>query len=127
MDLYCSSSGQQVSDGKSSIFFSPNTIVERRVEVCTRLNIMIEALTDKYLGLPLLVGAEISDSFQYLIDKICEILHGWKEKNVIHGWQRGVSEGYGSASISICNVCIQHPKVNLQRDNGCDSAILVGG
>lgn len=61
---YCASSGQLVSDGKSSIYFSPNTTVDHRVEVCTALNIMTEALTDKYVGLPPLVGAEKSHCFK---------------------------------------------------------------
>jgi hypothetical protein len=70
LDSYCASSRQLVSDAKSSISFSPNTIVERRVEICTKLNIMTEALSDKYLGLPLLVGAGRSDCFQYLVDRV---------------------------------------------------------
>jgi hypothetical protein len=41
---------------------------------------MTKALTARYLGLPQLVGAERSDSFQYLIDKICERLQESKEK-----------------------------------------------
>jgi hypothetical protein len=56
---------------ESSIFFSPNTPLDRRVEVCTRLNIVTEALSDRYLGPPLLVGAERSDSFQYLVENHC--------------------------------------------------------
>ena len=60
----CASSGQLVSDGKSSIYLSPNTTVDHRVEVCTALNIMTEALTDKYAGLPPLVGAEKSHCFK---------------------------------------------------------------
>jgi hypothetical protein len=45
-----------VSEAKSSIFFSSCTDVDTRVEVCSVLNIMTEAITDKYLGLPPLVG-----------------------------------------------------------------------
>jgi hypothetical protein len=37
---YCDSSGQMVSEAKSSIFFSPRTKVETRVEVCSELNIL---------------------------------------------------------------------------------------
>ena len=56
LDLYCAASGQLVSVEKSSIFFSPNTKVEVREHLCTMLNIMTEALNDKYLGLPANVG-----------------------------------------------------------------------
>ena len=50
LDDYCAASGQLVSEAKSSIFFSPTTDVNTRVVVCSVLNIMTEAMTDKYLG-----------------------------------------------------------------------------
>lgn len=80
LDSYCAASGQMVSVEKSSIFFSPNTKVEDKVQVCTILNIMTEALTDKYLGLPANVGMDKSDCFQFLIDRIIMKISGWKEK-----------------------------------------------
>jgi hypothetical protein len=64
-------SGQKISEAKSSIYFSSNTEVEVKTEVCQVLNIMTESLTDKYIGLPALVGANRSreevkkSSFQY--------------------------------------------------------------
>jgi hypothetical protein len=59
-----------VSESKWSIYFSKNTMVDTRVDVCIILNIMVEALLDKYLGLQLLVGADKSDVFQYLVDRV---------------------------------------------------------
>ena len=58
LDMYCAASGQLVSEAKSSIFFSPCTIVETREVVCTILNILTGAITDKYLGLPPIVGVD---------------------------------------------------------------------
>lgn len=43
---------------------------------------MIEALSDTYLGLPTMVGVDRSDSFQHLIDRVCQRLKGWKEKTL---------------------------------------------
>ena len=40
----------------------------------------MEALADKYLGLPSMVGVDRSDCFQHLIDRVCQRLKGWKEK-----------------------------------------------
>ena len=40
LDDYCSASGQMVSVAKSSIYFSSNTNVDNKVEVCQILNIM---------------------------------------------------------------------------------------
>ena len=66
LDTYCASSGQLVSNAKSSIFFSPNTNVNTRENVCTELNIETEALSDTYLGLPTMVGVDKTDCFQHL-------------------------------------------------------------
>jgi hypothetical protein len=38
--------------------------------VCQILNTMTESLTDKYLGLPALVGADHSDCFCHLIGRV---------------------------------------------------------
>ena len=62
-DTYCVALGQKVSVEKSSIYFSPNTSVEERVQICNILNIMTEALNDKYLGLPTHVGLDKTDTF----------------------------------------------------------------
>ena len=80
LDLYCSAFGQLVSVEKSSIFFSPSTDVNVKAHVCSILDIMTEALNDKYLGLPATLGIDKSDSFQYLIVRLVMRLSGWKEK-----------------------------------------------
>lgn len=80
LDRYCSASGQIASVDKSSIFFSPSTELNMKAAVYTKLNIMTEALNDKYLGLPATLGLDKSDSFQYLIDCLIQRLMGWKEK-----------------------------------------------
>lgn len=76
LDLYCEASGQLVSIEKSSIFFSPNTKVEIREQLCTTLNIMTEALSDKYLGLPANVRLDKTDCFQFLIERIVKKISG---------------------------------------------------
>jgi hypothetical protein len=70
LETYCQSSGQLVSLSKSSVFFSPNTPAVSRTEVCEQLHIDTEALSDKYLGLPALVGADRSDCFRHFIERI---------------------------------------------------------
>jgi hypothetical protein len=80
LDTYCASSGQMVSVAKSSIFFSQNTNALIRVEICETLHINTKALSDKYLGLPALVGADGSDCFKHFIEKIIQRINGWKEK-----------------------------------------------
>jgi hypothetical protein len=85
LNTYCASSGQLVSDPKSSIYFSPNTDAEDKDAVRSILNIHSEVLSEKYLGLPSQVGMDRSDCFQYLVDHVCKIISGWNEKNLSMG------------------------------------------
>jgi hypothetical protein len=85
LDSYCANLGQLISVAKSSIFFSPNTPVEVKVEICNTLNINTEALSDKYLGLPALVGADRSDCFLHLVERVLQLIKGWKEKQLSMG------------------------------------------
>ncbi|XP_051217512.1 uncharacterized protein [Lolium perenne] len=80
LDQYCASSGQLVSEAKCSMYFSPNVDPDVRAELCSELNVMTEDLSDKYLGLPAMVGVDRSDSFMYLLERIIKRLEGWKEK-----------------------------------------------
>ena len=76
LNRYCANSGQKVSEAKSSIYFSSNTEVDVKTEVCEVFNIMIESLSDKYLGLPAMVGADRSDCFRHLIDRVNSRING---------------------------------------------------
>jgi hypothetical protein len=79
LDTYCANSGQTVSLAKSSIFFSPNTNALTRAGICEALHITT-AISDKYLGLLALVGADRSDSFEHFIEGIIQRINGCKEK-----------------------------------------------
>ena len=70
MNRYCANSGQKVSEAKSSIYFSSNTKVNVKTEVCEVLNIMTESLIDKYLDLSAMVGADRSDCFCHLLIRL---------------------------------------------------------
>jgi hypothetical protein len=85
LDIYCANSGQMVSVAKSSIFFSPNTHVLVRADIFQALHIDNEALSDKYLGLPAIVGADRSDCFLHFVERIIQRINGWKEKQLSIG------------------------------------------
>ena len=73
---YCENSGRKISEAKSSIYYSSNTKVGIKAEVCEALNIMTESLSDKYLSLPAMVGADRSDCFHHLIDRVNSCING---------------------------------------------------
>jgi hypothetical protein len=85
LDTYCANSGLLVSLAKCSIFFSSNTNALLRAEICETLHIDTKALSDKYLGLPALVGADRSDCFEHFIERIIQCINGWKEKLMLLG------------------------------------------
>jgi hypothetical protein len=62
--------------------------VNVKVEVCEILNIMTESLSNKYLGLLAMVGADRSDRFCHLIDRVNSIINGWKEKLLSPGGKK---------------------------------------
>jgi hypothetical protein len=65
-----------VSLAKSSIYFSPNTNALVRAEICEALHIDTEALSDKYIGLPALVGEDRSDCFLHFVERIIDRING---------------------------------------------------
>jgi hypothetical protein len=116
LDRYCSNSGQKISDAKSSIFFSPNTDLDVKVEVCETLNIMTESLTDKYLGLPALVGADRSDCFQYFVDRVRGKTKGWKEKLLSMGGKEILIKSIAQAVPVFAMMVFKIPK-NICKGN----------
>jgi hypothetical protein len=108
LDQYCAASGQLVSDSKSCIFFSPNTNVHVRVQVCQILNILTESLNDTYLGLPTHVGLDKSECFQYLVDRVCQRIEGWKEKILSLGGKevllKAVAQAIPSYAMSVFKI-----------------------
>jgi hypothetical protein len=61
---------------KSSIFFGSNTHVHVKVEICNTLDINTEALSEKYLGIPALVGAAHSDLVLHFVERVMQRIKG---------------------------------------------------
>ena len=76
-----------------------------RAEICEALHIDTEALSDKYLGLPALVGAERSDCFEHLIEKIIQRINGWKEKLLFIGGKENLLKAVARA-ISVYSMSV---------------------
>ena len=59
--------------------------MEVKAEVCQILNIMTKSLSDKYLGLPSMIGVDQVDCFKHLIERIQIMVNGWKERTLSYG------------------------------------------
>ena len=109
LDRYCLDSGQLLSENKSSIFLG-NRETDVKLEVCKSLNIMSESLNDKYLGLPALVGADRSDCFRHLIDRIVQRVGGWKEKLLSMGGKEVLIKSIAQAVPTYAMMVFKIPK-----------------
>lgn len=110
LDSYCSRSGQLLSVAKSSVYFSANTLVETRVAVCLKLDIMSESLNDRYLALLAMVGADRSNCFKHLINRVRALLGGWKEKLLSLGGKEVLLEAVAQAVPVFAKSVFKLPK-----------------
>ena len=75
-------------------FFSPNTEVEVKAEVCQILNIMTEPFSDKYLGLPSMIGVDRVDCLKHLIERIERMFNCCKERTLSYGGKEALIGHY---------------------------------
>jgi hypothetical protein len=80
LDKYHRGSGQLVNKHKSAIFFSANCEDGDKEIVCNSLDITVEALGERYLGLPTSVGKVSDGVFEYIPDRMRNFICGWSEK-----------------------------------------------
>ena len=80
--IYADCSGQAVNKEKSSIFFSPNTSQTLKENLKQTLGIMVEAFSERYLGLPTAVGRITSGTFDHINERCRKMMNGWSEKNM---------------------------------------------
>lgn len=110
LDDYCAASGQLVSEAKCSIYFSPNTDVEIKAEVCQILNIMTESLSNKYLGLPAMIGVDRVNCFKHLIERIKITVNGWKERTLSYGGKEALIKAVAQAIPTYAMSVFKFPK-----------------
>lgn len=80
LEIYGEALGQSVNRSKSSIFFSPNTPTTLRQSLKQTLGVLVEAFSERYLGLPTVVGKINSGTFEYLGDRAHGYMQGWSER-----------------------------------------------
>ena len=85
LQLYEAASVQKINTDKSSVFFSSNTLDERRSEVMNLLGPMQDTCHKKYLGLPSIIGKSKVEIFAEIKERVERKLSGWKEKMLSMG------------------------------------------
>ncbi|XP_074291074.1 uncharacterized protein LOC141617835 [Silene latifolia] len=79
---FCKAYGEKVSVPKSRVFFSNNTDISTRTEVCEALGFEETDDLGKYLGMPTINGRVTRQTFAHLEDKINKRLAGWSTKRL---------------------------------------------
>ena len=80
LSQYEVTSSQKVNFEKSVVFYNRNIPTETRIEVCRKLEIMKEATSGKYLGLPMVIGKIKNQVFGYVKSSINSKLQCWKNR-----------------------------------------------
>ena len=80
LQVYESSSGQQLNRNKSALFFSCNTPTRTQELIKTMFGAQVIKPHESYLGLPFLIGKSKKNTFAQLTQKLASKLVGWKEK-----------------------------------------------
>lgn len=78
--LYEGQSDQKINRAKSSAFFSNKTSAGNKQQVLGVLDIPSESHNERYLGLPVHIGAAKSKEFEYIKESIWRRIRGWIEK-----------------------------------------------
>ena len=78
LDTFCELSGQKVSLNKSKVYFSPNTCLETREELCEVLGIHSTLNLGKSLGFPIKHPGSTSQDFNFVVERVQNKLQGWK-------------------------------------------------
>ena len=78
LDVFCSLSGQSVSDAKSRVYFSPNVDRDSRESFCDILGFAPIPSLGKYLGIPIKHPGSSSQDFNFILDRVKTKLAWWK-------------------------------------------------
>lgn len=82
---YKNLSVQTINYNKSSLVFSPNTSDQDRIRVCEKLQVQEVDKPGKYLGMPMCVDKNKTETFGFLSDRIEKKFQGWSNKELSKG------------------------------------------
>ena len=78
LNKYARASGQLINLDKSAIYYSRNTDLDTRQEVCSILGNLREAFSGKYLGLPMVIGRTKNQVFGEVKASVTQRIQSWK-------------------------------------------------
>jgi hypothetical protein len=118
---YQLSSGQKVNLKKSSIFFGPGCSGDKKVHLKRSIGINSEALSERYLGLPTVVGRSKEGSFQYITERSWGKVKGWKGQGMSKEAKGVLVKSVLQAVPAYPMSCFQFTKKQCKKISGVSS------
>lgn len=115
LQIYCSSTGQEISWEKSAIHFSVNVNWDDRRNICQTLGIRECTHKGKYLGHPFCKYNKKSEVFKEAMDEMANKLSGWKSKPLSYVGRQTLIKAVVSAVPSFVMHTFHLPKVITSR------------
>ena len=109
LQVYESSSGQQMNRNKTALFFSRNTPTHIQDAIKSRFGAQVIKPHESYLGLPLLIGKSKKNTFTQLKHKLASKLAGWKEKLLSNVGKEVLIKAVAQAIPSYTMSCFKLP------------------
>ncbi|KAA3482702.1 reverse transcriptase [Gossypium australe] len=116
LKVYESCSGQCVNFGKSLISYSTNMNEESKGAVLRLLGVRSSSSSEKYLGLPDMVGRQKNEAFQNLVDRIAARIESWSSRLLSQGGKEIFIKSILQAIPTFAMSCFLFPKI--QRRGG---------
>ena len=76
---YGTTSGQQIKMEKSSLLFGPYVTQQVQEQIMDKFGIKLVMFSEKYLGLPSMVGRSKNFSFQTIKERVWKRIQSWKK------------------------------------------------
>ena len=112
LQVYSEGSGQRINRRKSLVFFGVHCPEQIKQRVKTHLNIQNEALQSNYLGMPSWVGRSLSNSFNFLSDRMWKVVRGWSDRPLSRAGKEVMLKSVMQA-IPICDELLSTTSWNM--------------
>ena len=115
-----------VNKDKSAVFFSSNCDEQVKQEFRHELHIETEALSDKYLGLPTVVGRSSTEAFDFMATRIKNLVGTWSGREASCAG-REVLLKYVAQAVPTYSELLPSIQDDVQKDRDQHLQIIGGG
>lgn len=102
--------GQQINMTKTSMCFSPNTLVEVKGGILGLWNAERAMVHDKYLALPSFISCSKRNVFNGIKDRVWKKLQGWKKKTMSKAGKEILIKVFCNPFQHILQVALNYPQ-----------------